>query len=185
MAAGRKIYEDDSAYLDVLRSYTAHAPDIIERLRDPSRENLGDYVIAVHGIKGASRGISAGYVADKAEALEAAARNGNFGFVGENNDELIASATALAENIEKALEDLRNGESGKDAAPEPDEETLGKMLEAVRSYDTKAMEITLAELERYRYKRGEELIKGIRIQLEKLDYDEIAYVLEEWTRRKR
>ncbi|MDR0652168.1 MAG: response regulator [Synergistaceae bacterium] len=185
VAAGRKIYEDDSAYLDVLRSYTAHAPDIIERLRDPSRENLGDYVIAVHGIKGASRGISAGYVADKAEALEAAARNGNFGFVGENNDELIASATALAENIEKALEDLRNGESGKDAAHEPDEETLDKMLEAVRSYDTKAMETTLAELERYRYKRGEELIKGIRIQLEKLEYDEIAYVLEEWTRRKR
>jgi signal transduction histidine kinase/DNA-binding response OmpR family regulator len=185
VAAGRAIYEDDSAYLDILRSYAAHTPSIIERLRAPSRENLDDYVIAVHGIKGASRGISAGYVAEKSEALEAAARDGKFSFIEENNDELIASAAALAANIEKALKDLRHGESGKDVAPEPDEETLGKMLEAVRRYDTSAMETALAELERYGYERGEELIKGMRGQLENLEYDEIKGVLEEWAKRKR
>jgi signal transduction histidine kinase/CheY-like chemotaxis protein len=185
VAAGRKIYENDFAYLDVLRSYASHIPGMIERLRAPSRENLGDYTIAVHGIKGASRGISAGYVASKAEALEAAARGGNFGFVAENNDDLIASAAALAANIEKALGDPRYDGSGKDVAPEPDGETLGKMLEAVLRYDTSAMETTLAELERHGYERGEELIKGMREQLENLEYDEIKSVLEEWAKRRR
>ena len=81
---------------------------------------MGDYVIAVHGIKGASRGISAGCVADKAEALEAAARNGKFGFMEENNDELIASIAALAGNIENALGNPPYGESAKDTVSEPD-----------------------------------------------------------------
>jgi signal transduction histidine kinase/DNA-binding response OmpR family regulator len=185
VAAGRNVYGNDSAYLDVLRSYAAHIPNVIERLRAPSSESLGDYVIAVHGIKGASRGISAGYVASKAEALEAAARDGNFGFVVENNGDLIASAAALAANIEKALDNPLYDESVKDVALEPNEETLGKMLEAVLRYDTSAMETALAELERHGYERGEELIKGMRGQLESLEYDEIKNVLEEWAKRRR
>jgi HPt (histidine-containing phosphotransfer) domain-containing protein len=184
VSAGWEIYEDDSAYLDVLRSYAAHTPGIIERLRAPSREKLHDYVIAVHGIKGASRGISAGAAADRAEALEAAARGGNFGFVDEHNDEFIASVTALVKNIEKALDNLRHDESGKDAAPEPDVKTLDKMLEAVRGYDTQTMETVLAELEQHRYERGDELIKDMRRHLENLEYDEIEDILKEWAQKK-
>jgi signal transduction histidine kinase/CheY-like chemotaxis protein len=180
--AGRGLYKDNSAYLDILRSYAAYTPRIIERMRAPSRENLGDYVTAVHGLKGASRGISAGSVADKAEALEAAARGGNFSFIEENNGEFIASAAALAENIEKALANPRCDASSKDVAPEPDEETLGRMLEAAGSYDTQAMETILEELERHGYERGEELIKVMRAQLENLEYDEIKGALEEWTK---
>jgi signal transduction histidine kinase/DNA-binding response OmpR family regulator len=183
VATGWEIYQDDSAYLGVLRSYAAHVPDIIERLRAPSRENLGDYAIAVHGLKGASRGISAGYVAGKAEALETAARDGDFSFVEENNDELIASAAALAANVEKALGNMRYDEPGGDVAPEPDEETLGKMLEAVRGYDIHAMETVLSELERHGYERGEDLIKNMRGHLENLEYDEIKGVLEEWAQK--
>ncbi|MDR3165577.1 MAG: response regulator [Synergistaceae bacterium] len=126
VAAGLDIFDDDAAYLDILRSYAVHTSSMIERLHAPSLGNLRDYTIAVHGIKGASRGINAVSVADKAEALEAAARGGNFSFIEENNDEFIASVKALTGNIEKALDDLRYDESGRDAALESDEETLDK-----------------------------------------------------------
>ena len=46
-------------YLTVLRSYCDNTPAVIEKLRDVSNENLSDYSIYVHGLKGSSASIGA------------------------------------------------------------------------------------------------------------------------------
>jgi CheY-like chemotaxis protein len=54
LAAGIARYEQEGIYLGILRSYLNHGKKILAQVRDVSRENLKEYGIAVHGLKGAS-----------------------------------------------------------------------------------------------------------------------------------
>jgi CheY-like chemotaxis protein len=54
---GKKKYNNDAAYLDILRSWHKHTPALLEKMRNPLFESLPEYAITVHGIKGASLGI--------------------------------------------------------------------------------------------------------------------------------
>jgi CheY-like chemotaxis protein len=82
-------------YLRIIQSYVTHMPQLLDKLRDLTEESLSDYAITIHGIKGASYGISAKKVGTLAEALEKLAKSGNFEAVKQNNAAFIKEAEKL------------------------------------------------------------------------------------------
>ena len=181
-SAGVEHYESKNTYLQILRSFVIHTPELLEKMRVVSRETLAEYAILVHGLKGASYGIYAEEVARQAQALESAAKSGDFETVHAKNGAFIKTAEALLFALENLLRDvLENSEKeNKDA---PDSALLTKLLDAARHFNFTAMDATLTELERYRYESNDELVAWLRRQLDRLEYGEIQKRLEEVARK--
>ncbi|MDR2500514.1 MAG: response regulator [Treponema sp.] len=180
---GKRQYREE-AYLEVLRSYGVHIPALLEKLRRLtgrpfSPETLREYAITVHGLKGSTYGICADGTAEKAEALELAARNGELQYVETHNGALIEEAAALAQNLREALQRLAGQqEEPKPQAEAPDMVLLQKLAGACKAYKASLMEHLLKELEQYNYTSGNDLVAWLREQADNLEYEAIWKRLE-------
>jgi signal transduction histidine kinase/CheY-like chemotaxis protein len=175
---GKRKYNNDAAYLDILRSWHKHTPALLEKMRNPLFESLPEYAITVHGIKGASLGICADEVSDKAEELERYAKSGNIGQVQADNPMFIGMAESLLAKIGKLLEKVDVGKKQKSRKYAPDPILLDKLLEAVKSYKSTLMEETMCSIESFDYDSDMEMVVWLRQQMDNLEYDAIRQKLE-------
>ncbi|MDR0689864.1 MAG: response regulator [Spirochaetaceae bacterium] len=171
-------YGGEEIYFGILRSYAVHTPELLERLRSLARETLGDYAVTVHGIKGASYGIRAEEVGKQAEALEAAAKAGDYEEVARDNNGFIEQAEALLARIGDVLRNRETRREAKQKAPAPDPALLEKLLAASKRFKSTVMEEILAELEGYEYESGGDLVEWLREQMDNLEYEAIQDRLE-------
>jgi HPt (histidine-containing phosphotransfer) domain-containing protein len=177
LAEGRDRYGDDQIYLEILRSYAATMPDFLDTLRNVSRETLDEYIVTIHGIKGASYQIYAGKTGREAETLEAAARAKDMKTLETRGGDFIKTLERLLENLRAFLAEAEN-EKKNSAAAKPDPALLEKLLEACRNYNTPVMEELVIELEKYSYESGAELVSWLRKQLDNIEYEAIRQRLE-------
>ena len=163
---------DEDSFLQVLRSYTNNTRLLLDVLRNVGPDDLADYAITVHGIRGSSYGICAKDAGEQAEALEKAAKAGDFGYVLEHNPELLATVTKLLADLDEMLAGIA-AESPKPKKNSPEPAALVRILEACRSYDMDTIEATLAELEAYDYQTGGELVSWLWENVELFNITEI------------
>jgi signal transduction histidine kinase/CheY-like chemotaxis protein len=182
IAEGIRRYGGEAAYLQVLRSYAAHTPGLVESLNGFLEERLFDYAIAVHGLKGASYGICAPSVGKLAEVLEFAAKSGDYETVRANHETLVGMANALVCGLNdtlKAASRAGRSDAARECRHAPDAALLRNIMEAAARYSASEMEEALAELERYEYDADGDLVAWLRESLENIEYDAIAARLEE------
>jgi signal transduction histidine kinase/DNA-binding NarL/FixJ family response regulator len=181
LADGVRRY-NEGEYLGILRSYVSHTPGLLDRLRCLSEDTLQEYAVTAHGIKGASLGICANALAEKAGYLENAAKAGDFGAVMEANGNFIHTAESLLANLDKLLESVeksrREALTARERALSPDADLLEKMRAASMRSMTSEMESILTELERYEYESGGELVEWMRERIDNLEYRAVTKRLE-------
>jgi HPt (histidine-containing phosphotransfer) domain-containing protein len=90
-------------YIFALESFVSHTPNSVEKLRSVTEENLPDYAIAAHGLKGVCAAIGAENMREKARKLEAAAKAGDLQTVLAGNDELLRGAEKLVGDVKDWL----------------------------------------------------------------------------------
>jgi signal transduction histidine kinase/CheY-like chemotaxis protein len=169
---GLRIFGDEKAYLDVIRSFIVHTPAMIDAIRGAGPENLPEYGAAMHSIKGASYGVCADTLGKKAEELEAAAKSGDMDFVRSHHGSFITLA-------EKLIRDLGNFLKTAEAIQEklqraaPDEALLAQALEASAKYDIDGLDRIITELEQYTYESQPDLVPWLREQSRKSEFGEI------------
>ncbi|MDR1690014.1 MAG: PAS domain-containing protein [Clostridiales bacterium] len=163
-----------SVWTDVLRSYALHTPPLLSRLREHlAEENLADYAIIVHGIKGSSYGIFAADAGRAAEKLEMASKNG---FI----DEIKSGHAAFEEQVRRLLGDIDEALKKIDAAitkptaEEPDTALLAQLREASDAFDMDRVDTIIEQLEAFRYEKGEKLIAWLREKVNGIEFEEIA-----------
>jgi hypothetical protein len=178
LKAGIERYEGETVYLQILRSYTLHTPEQLLTLRALSPETLPDYAVTVHGLKGASYGICAGEIGRQAEALEYAAKAGDYVHVKSGNMEFIAQVEAVLVKIGELLREVEENGPEKQKAPSPQAALLEKLLDACKRFKPAVMEEVLSEIEGYEYETGGELVPWLREQLDNLEYEAIRERLE-------
>jgi PAS domain S-box-containing protein len=181
-AAGMKHFGSEEAFIRILDSYRTHTGALLEKLRGVSEETLKDYAVTVHGIKGASYGISAAAAGKEAETLEFAAKAGDLKAVTAKNGAFIENVERLLSDLDALFADLKANDAGSEPAkplkPCPDGELLQRMLAASKKYMLSEMEEIMADLERYEYERGADLVLWLRQQVENLEYKAIEQRLE-------
>jgi CheY-like chemotaxis protein/two-component sensor histidine kinase len=183
IAQGRERYNNDTAYLDILRSYHLHTPALLEKLGSLSSAegegvSLAEYAVLVHGLKGSSYGICANAAGKAAEALEAASKAGNLAQVLEANASFIENVSLLLADIGELLKAAAPDKGAKRKAASPDPALLAKLLDACKHFKSSQMEEAQTELESFEYESGGELIVWLREQLDNLEYDAIRERLE-------
>jgi CheY-like chemotaxis protein len=95
---------DATVFIDILRSYASGTHSLLSKLRGYlAAENLADYAITVHGIKGSSYGIFAQKTGKAAEELEMAALSGNLTAVKAGHPVFESMAEGLLQEIAKTL----------------------------------------------------------------------------------
>jgi signal transduction histidine kinase/DNA-binding response OmpR family regulator len=177
LSRGRERYNNEAAYLEILRSYLLHTPALLEKLRKVRPETLSAYAVTVHGLKGSSFGICAGTVGEKAEELEHAARAGYYERIQAENIPFIEMVERLLAELKVVLQKAAaRGEKQKAAAV--DNAALVKLLDAVKRYKSTLMEEIMADIEQYEYESGGELVRWLREQMDNLEYDSMRRRLE-------
>jgi CheY-like chemotaxis protein/HPt (histidine-containing phosphotransfer) domain-containing protein len=174
-------------YLVSLRSYTAHTPALLIELREkepagnasPSPEDLEQYRITVHGIKGSSYGISADEAGRQAEALEKAAKESNLDFIRKHSggfiqytENFIALVTEFLERIDARVE--------KPKKTEPDKTVLRQICKAADSYNMGELDKAIEELEQYSYESNGDLVPWLREQLGMAEFEQITERLKDY-----
>jgi len=170
--------EDDDTYLQILRSYTASVRTLLDSIKDVNKENLHDYTITVHGIKGSSYNICANHVGDIAEDLEKAAKEGNLEYVREKTPDLTQNVVKLLADLNGMLAKI-SGQAHKPTKSKPDKEVLVKILEACYTFNMETVEAAVKELESYEYETNGELVHWLWENVQQFNIDEIIKKLSE------
>ena len=153
----KRIGNDEATYLNILRSFAANTPLLLEKITEITRDNLTNYGIAVHGIRGSSRSVCADAVADMAETLENAAKSGDYEFIAAHNASFLEATSKLVSEIDALLARLHT-DNAKPRKKTPDKAVLNRIQEALQILDMDTVDAAIAELESYEYESGGELV---------------------------
>ncbi|MCL2209286.1 MAG: ATP-binding protein [Treponema sp.] len=174
IAKGLNKFSDDvNFYIRVLRAYTSSIHSVFDIINNVSEENLVNYKINVHGIKGTSFDICAAKMGEAAKQLEAAAASGNIEFIRENNPPFIEKITEFVSNIEKMLASL-DALNQKPKKDKPDDGMLRKLLAACKSYGMDDADAAMDEIEKYQYTADDGLVNWLRENIDIVNFDEAA-----------
>jgi signal transduction histidine kinase/CheY-like chemotaxis protein/HPt (histidine-containing phosphotransfer) domain-containing protein len=96
---------DDEEILELtLQSFVENSPSALGKLKNFKPEEIGDYIITVHGLKGVFRNICAGEAAALSARLEQAGKAHDVDFIKGNNDALITVIEKLVVEFKEWLE---------------------------------------------------------------------------------
>jgi PAS domain S-box-containing protein len=165
-------------YLPLLRSYAANTPAALNKLGSVSAQNLSDYVITVHGLKGTSAGIGAEQIRAAALELENKSRAGDLQGVLEKNSKLIADTEIIVANINAWLREY-DSKNAKPRLKAPDKDLLAKLKECCDNYDMGGIDEAIAELEKNEYEENADLVVWLKGKIDISEIDEAAARLAE------
>ena len=159
-------------YISVLRSYAQNTPAISEKLRAVTAENLFQYAIDVHGLKGSSASIGAEDIKERGLDLETKAKAGDLQGVLELNDVFLRDVQIIVENI-KAWLNLHD-KAGKPRLNTPNPVVLEKLRQSLIDCDMNSIDDIMDELESFDYDTDAELIPWLKEKITESDYDDAA-----------
>jgi len=167
---------DSKSYLDILRSFALNTRPLLESMKKLSAgesDNLADYGITVHGIKGSCRGICAASLGDLAEALEKAAKAGNLSYVTDNNAAFIEKTEKLIADVEDLIR-KKTPQIKKPKKDKPDRKELLKLMTACEEYQMDIVDLAMTEIEKYEYETEADLVLWLRENVDQMNFVEIA-----------
>ena len=171
----------ETIYVPLLRSFVRHSPLMLNDLREPTSENLANYAIRVHGLKGAAAGICADKVAALALELEMAAKKPDLDLVLSKNEGLMGTAETLIREISIMLRDFpADKEDSKTLRLRPDPADLSMLMKACQTFRNNEIQRHLKNLESFSYENDGELIVWLRDQADNIEYELIYERLSEY-----
>ncbi len=173
---GLQKFVNRDVYFKILRSYSASLTSLLETVESVSSENLADYEIAVHGIKGASRDVFAESVGESAARLERAAKSGDLTSIRQHQLDFLTAVHKLAGDI-NALIALAGDKTQKPKKDKPDTNMLIKLLAACEVYDMDGVDTAISQIEEYEYESDRGLAAWLRERADVTDFSAIVQKL--------
>ena len=163
---------DEKSVIQVLHAYAGGTRPLINRLTEELKgENLADYAIIAHGIKGSSYGIFALEVGKAAEELEVLAKAGDLEAVKKKNNPFVEILYTLLSSLDTALAAIDNE---KPIAATPDQTLLNELRDACDAYDMDRVDNAITQLESFRYESNEKLIEWLREHINNMTLEVIS-----------
>jgi signal transduction histidine kinase/DNA-binding NarL/FixJ family response regulator len=166
-------------YVGILKSFVENIPEKIADVSQPSADNLSNYGITVHGIKGSCYGIGATNLGDKANILEKLAKENDLDKILNLNSQFIESANKLISDLKQFIENNAAQKKTLKKLEKPDAKLLKALKISAENYDIEEMQKIVKELESFDYENGAELIEKISSAAVSFDYQTIIDVLSD------
>jgi len=171
---------DHDLFLQILRTYLSDTTNLLKKIDSISNDNIKDYEIIVHGLKGSSRDIFAMKLSLLAEKLEFAAKDNDLAYLQEFNPPFLKSALKFIDDL-KALIDLIDEENPKNIKDKPDNKTLSRLLAACDAFDIDEADAAIEELSAFQYKADNDLVIWLQEQVNLMKYSAIVEKLSNLT----
>jgi signal transduction histidine kinase/FixJ family two-component response regulator/HPt (histidine-containing phosphotransfer) domain-containing protein len=181
--AALALYGNSTAtYLPILKSFVDNSPSLLEKMDTHLETSLGEYAIEVHGLKGACNAVCAGETAALARELELASKAGKLDVVQSRHGELWRRVMELIGRLKELLDEWDAGKAPeeKEVREEPDRELLSRLSAAADEFSLTGTDEILEELERFRYEKGDDLVRWLRERADNFDYEAMHKRLEEF-----
>ena len=179
IAKSLEVYEGDGdTFLKILRSYVSSVRSMLNTLdtynaSGVTDDNLVNYKIKVHGIKGTSLDINALQIGKKAAELEEAAKSGDFAFIKDQTPPFLESAWKLINDLENMISEI-DAENPKPKKDKPDDELLSKLLTSCKDYDMDGVDEVMAQIERFQYEADDGLTDWLRENVDRMNFKQIV-----------
>jgi predicted TIM-barrel fold metal-dependent hydrolase len=111
-------------------------------------------------------------VGARAEALEKAAKEGNYEFVAANNKGFIEAAEELIRSLNERLAKMIVVQP-RPKKEKPDAEALSKLFTACENFNIADADTSMAEIESFEYKAGGSLAAWLRENVNQMNFAEI------------
>jgi HPt (histidine-containing phosphotransfer) domain-containing protein len=103
---GLDFYDGDTEdYLSAMYSFIKNVPEIADKLRVVTQENLAEYAINVHSLKSISSWICAESIRSEAAELEALAKAGNYSDVSTRNGKFVKDVNNFVKDLGTLLKE--------------------------------------------------------------------------------
>jgi len=169
-------------YLEVLQSFARNNRPLLDDIKVVHADNVSEYAVIIHGIKGSIYGIFAEEAGREALALEEAAISRNIDYITANNQKFLDIMHKLIADIESVIgEGLRNMKPVKD---KPDGALLAQLLSACDDYDIDEIDAAMTEIEKWEYACDDGLAAWLRTHLDQGKYksiqDKLAGIIQNY-----
>lgn len=181
----RNIGGNLESYNELLGVYYHEMAQILEILPELAHENLAQFKVKVHGVKGSSKNIGAMEFAERALLMEERAKAGKQQEILEDLDGFLKEMDAVMTRVNTYLKEVGdNMERDGDFLPELELSSAYKILSALEDFDMDVVEEEMKELYRNRYTDDtEEILSELKRYVEDLDYKHAIEVLEEYLKK--
>lgn len=172
-------------YNELLQVYYKEMSQILEVLPDLAEDDLEQFKIKVHGIKGSSRNIGAEQLSNSALQMEEWAKNNKREKILAQLDaflnELDAVMTRISAYLKETVESIeRDGEF----LPELELTSVYAILQSLSEFDMDEVEEKLKELYKNRYTDDTEaVLEELKRYIEDLDYTHATELLEDYLKK--
>jgi CheY-like chemotaxis protein len=175
---------NEETYLNIVSSYFAQIQTMAKKIRTrlpseacPPSEDLEEYRIMVHSLKGTSYTIGARHIGSMAEEMEKAVLAGDMQFINARSGALIESLEKLIPVLKNFLDEIQNANQ-KPPREAPDPALLARLLKASADYDMEQIDAVMTALEQYRYESQTDLINWLRKEISNSELENIRAHLE-------
>ena len=168
----KNINWDWETCIEVIKSFTASTPSLLEILKNTSLENLPKYCITVHGIKSVAFSFGANLAGEKAKELEHRSAAGDIAFIRENNQEFIQITEELLKNLAPLLE-VFSADKLKPQKEKPDTDLIAKILDAAENYNIRNLEQGIDLLDECSYTLDADIVSWLRAKSLNSDFNAI------------
>jgi len=172
---GLKLFSGDKeVFINVLHSYSVNTRPLLGIIKKYlESDNIADYGVTVHGIKGSSFAIGAIQAGKYAERLEYMAKMRKMDEVLVENEVFDKYMENLLDSIDGTLNIIKV-KNRKPIASSPDPELLQELRSACMEFDMGKVDKIITLLESYEYIKGAQLIKWLHEQVDEMNLSEIS-----------
>ena len=97
---GLSLYDGDAEmFIDIMLSFAENIPDELDKMREVSEDNLRDYAINAHTVKGSAASIGAQNLTEFARKMEFSAKDGDLPAILAENQDFINQTETLISDI--------------------------------------------------------------------------------------
>ncbi len=161
-------------YNNVLKTYYEETSVNIDKAFELFNNNdLKNFKVIVHGIKGSSRIVGFSEISDKALALENAAKEENIDFISENINEFVLDVKYSLNQLKKYMfSEINDDKISKKQFDENDIILLKELKSAFEDYDIDKSEKIISQFEKYSYDdKTQRFIADLRKAADNINYD--------------
>jgi len=177
-----RYHGDEKVFIQILRTYVNDVRSLLDGLTTIDENNLQDYKIRVHGIKGMSTSIYADKIGEYARELESAAESSDFSFIEKSNQAFIDASLKLVGEISVMLDAIEAENHGLDSRQKKDRldiDVLTKLQSASSLYDLSGVDEAMSEIEQYQYESDNDLVVWLREKVDMMQFMEISEKLSD------
>jgi len=169
---------DESAYVHIMRTFTLNTRKLLDFIESVGKDDIEEYEIKVHSMRGSCGSICASELADMATELEKAAKDRDWDYISTHNKPFADGVRNLINDLEDFLVSL-DSRIQKQTKEKPDTEALERLQIACTNYDMDGVDAVMEELSAYSYESDDGLIDWLHENIEMMNFPEVVEKLSD------